>query len=140
MKYPARILALIVATLVLTSCAPATTLEATTGAALQQEVVAAATLAAAGDPAGALARLDALEQTLLEATAAGSVSSDRSAQISASVSLVRKDLEALIVPIAPSPTPTEADDDEDDDNEGPGNNGNGNGNGNGNKDKDKDKD
>lgn len=132
MKHLTRILALMVATLVLTSCAPNPTLEETTSTTLQQGVVAAATLAAEGHPAGALAELDALEQTLLEATAAGNVSSDRSARISASIALVRVDLEALLAEIKPSPTP----DDDDEDDDGPGNSGNGNGNGN--KDKDKD--
>jgi hypothetical protein len=136
---------------------------AETGEQLQSTVLAVADQAAAGDSAGALATLDALQARLDEAVAAGDVSAERAAAIQQAIDLVRADLQPVTTPepvpepepAAPvevtetaAPAPTEGDDDGDDgddaDDETPGNgngnsgNGNGNsGNGNGNKNKDK---
>jgi hypothetical protein len=72
---------------------------------MQESVSAVTDAAAAGDPAGALAALDALEAQLKEDTASGAISADRSARIQASIDLVRADLTAALP--APEPVQTE---------------------------------
>ena len=87
----------------LAGCAPTPTDMAASAANQLQSAVAAVTQsAAAGDIAGAITHLDALERRLREATAAGDIPADRSAKIEASISLVRADLTAAL----PTPTPT----------------------------------
>jgi ribosomal protein S20 len=103
-----------------------------TAAELQTTVVAIAESAAAGDPAGALAQLDALQQQLDAAVADGSVSAERAAAIQSRMDLVRADLQPppVVEPTtepAPAPAVTDGGDDDDDDgggneNSGPGNN------------------
>jgi hypothetical protein len=115
-------------------------LEADTGRELQQGVVLVADAAAAGDTAGAIAALDALEARLAEAEADGSVSASRLTDIRSAIATVRADLSPVVETPAPTPTPTPSsvepvepaapvDDgaDEPGDDGGPGN-GNGNGN------------
>jgi hypothetical protein len=115
-------------------------LEADTGRELQQGVVLVADAAAAGDTAGAIAALDALEARLAEAEADGSVSASRLTDIRAAIATVRVDLSPVVETPAPTLTPTPSsvepvepaapvDDgaDEPGDDGGPGN-GNGNGN------------
>lgn len=127
----------------LSGCAtPNTGLDADTGRELQQGVVAVADAAAAGDTAGAVAALDALEARVAEAEADGSVSASRLTDIRAAIATVRADLSPVVETPAPTPTPTPTpssvepvepaapvDDgaDEPGDDGGPGN-GNGNGN------------
>ena len=72
---------------------------------MQSSVSAVTQAAAAGDPAGAIAALDALEAQLKQDTASGAISADRSARIQASIDLVRADLTAALP--TPSPTPTD---------------------------------
>jgi hypothetical protein len=72
---------------------------------MQESVAAVTQAAAAGDPAGAIAALDSLEAQLKEDTASGAISADRSAQIQASIDLVRADLTAALP--EPSPTPSQ---------------------------------
>ena len=72
---------------------------------MQASVSAVTRAAAAGDPAGAIAALNALEVQLKQDTASGAISADRSARIQASIALVRADLTAALP--TPSPTPTE---------------------------------
>lgn len=109
---------------------------------LQTTVVAIAESAAAGDAAGALAQLDALQQQLDAAVANGSVSAERAAAIQSRIDLVRADLQPppVVEPTtepAPAPAPAVTDGGDDDDgggneNSGPGNNsGDENGNGKG---------
>ncbi len=62
---------------------------------LQTTVVAIAESAAAGDAAGALAQLDALQQQLDAAVADGSVSAERAAAIQSRIDLVRADLQPV---------------------------------------------
>src|SRR5215207_7824220 len=70
---------------------------------LQAGVVAVAESAAAGDSAGALTRLDELEQTLDAALAAGEVTDERAADIQEALDTVRADLQPASTP---TPTPT----------------------------------
>ena len=131
--------------------APSAELSPGASAAMQESVVLIAESAAAGDPAGALGRLDQLQQELASALADGSVSDERAAAIQAAIELVRADLQPAPVsepvpePETTTTTPVETggvDDADPNENSGPGNNngngnnGNGNGNGNG-KDKGK---
>jgi hypothetical protein len=81
---------------------------------MQESVSAVTQAAAVGDPTGALAALDALETQLKEGTASGAISADRSAQIQASIDLVRADLTAALP--EPSPTPSQQDKNGDDKN------------------------
>jgi hypothetical protein len=111
---------------VLASCAPvpeALSRQASTD--LQAGVVAVAESAASGDQAAALARLDALQQALADAVAAGDVTAERAASIQSAIDLVRADLQPAPAPsVEPTPQPT-ADPtvtDNGDDNSGPGNN------------------
>jgi len=117
---------------------------------LQTTVVSIAETAAAGDSAGALTKLDLLQQQLDAALADGSVSAERAAAIQSRIDVVRADLQPAPLPTvepAPEPTPAQTANDDDggdggggdgNDNSGPGNkNGNDNGSGSG-KDKDKD--
>ena len=90
---------------------------------MQASVSAVTQAAAADDPAGAIAALDALEVQLKQDTASGAISADRSARIQASIDLVRADLTAELP--TPSPTPTDKH----------GNKGDGKGEGGGGKDK-----
>lgn len=100
---------------------------------LQTTVVAIAESAAAGDAAGALAQLDALQQQLDAAVADGSVSAERAAAIQSRIDLVRADLQPppVVEPTtepAPAPAPADGGDGDDgnggndDDNSGPGSN------------------
>ncbi|MEQ1735883.1 MAG: hypothetical protein ABL886_05730 [Rhodoglobus sp.] len=95
---------------------PQPQLDEATSSELVAGVVAAAESAADDDPKKALKRLDELEKILLQATADGRVSADKSAQIMAAIELVRRDLQAML------------------DAESPGNSDKNNGNGNGKKD------
>ena len=78
-------------------------LDSATASKMQESVSAVTDAAAAGDPAGALAALDALEAQLKEDTASGAISADRSARIQASIDLVRADLTAAL----PAPEPVQ---------------------------------
>ena len=90
----------------LSGCAPTPTDMAVSAAKELQSAVAAVTQSAAdGDIAAAITHLDELERTVREATASGDISTDRSAKIQASISLVHADLIAVLPP-PPSPTPT----------------------------------
>ena len=92
----------------LAGCAPTPTDMAASAANQLQSAVAAVTQsAAAGDIAGAITHLDALERRLREATASGDITADRSAKIEASISLVRADLTAALPTPTPTPTVTE---------------------------------
>ncbi|EPR76164.1 mucin-associated surface protein [Leifsonia rubra CMS 76R] len=95
-------------TAALSGCAPTKPELDSVSASTMQESVAAVTQAAAdGDPVGALAALDTLQAQLKEDTASGLISADRSAQIQASIDLVRADLTAALP--EPSPTPPKKD-------------------------------
>jgi hypothetical protein len=74
---------------------------------------------AAGDVAAASTALDQLQAQLLDASASGQLSADRSTRIQASIDLVRADLVAATPPTpvptvtvtpTPSPTPTKGTD------------------------------
>lgn len=84
------------ASCIVAGCSAQPALDGQTGSAMQARVVAVASSVAAGDPVAALTELESLENALLQATAEGRVSSDRSAQIRASIELVRQDLQAII--------------------------------------------
>lgn len=125
----------------LSGCAgPSSGLDGATGQELQSRVVGVANAAAAGDTAGAIEALDALEARLAEAESSGSVSTDRASAIRAAIATVRADLTPAVETPAPTvepsapPEPATPVEDEDDDSgdDGNGNNGNGNGNGNNN--------
>ena len=90
--------------IVLAGCATPTPsdLDAETAGALQASVVEVATLAADGDVAGAIARLDTLQGEVDAAVASEALTDDRAAEIQAAIDAVRLDLEALV----PEPTPT----------------------------------
>ena len=145
----------LVATVLISGCAPMSEdLSASTAEQLQTLVVSVAETAATGDAAAALIELDALQQELDAAVAAGDVGDERAEAIRAAIDLVRADLVEASTPIpadtpvtptespAPSGPDPEIDDAEDGDtgngngngsgNNGNGNNGNGSGNGNGN--------
>jgi hypothetical protein len=89
----------------LTGCsnAPAD-LSASTASRLQTGVLAVSTQAAGGDYAAAQSALGAVQGDLLAAAAAGSVSSQRAAQIQAAINLVGADLSAAIEASKPTPT------------------------------------
>lgn len=91
-------------TAALSGCAPTEPgLDSAAASKMQESVSAVTEAAAAGNPAGALAALDALEAQLKEDTASGAISADRSARIQASIDLVRADLTAVL----PAPEPVE---------------------------------
>jgi hypothetical protein len=82
-------------------------IDSAVSAALQASVSDVTQAAADGDPEGALAALDVLEAQLKEDTASGAIGADRSAQIQASIDLVRADLTAALPEPSPTPTPDE---------------------------------
>ena len=138
----------LVAIVLISGCAPMSEdLSASTAEQLQTLVVSVAETAATGDAAAALIQLDALQQELDTAVAAGDVGDERAEAIQAAIDLVRADLVEASTPIpadtpvtptespAPSGPDPEIDDAEDGDTgkgngNGNGNNGNGKGNGN----------
>jgi lipoprotein NlpI len=63
---------------------------------LQQQVLAVAESATAGQPSVSLTRLDELMASLADARAKGTVSDERYASIAAAIALVRSDLEVAI--------------------------------------------
>jgi hypothetical protein len=63
---------------------------------LQSEVLSVTSAAAAGDPATALARLDELSAVLADAKANNQVTAARFLSVSASIDLVRGDLETAV--------------------------------------------
>lgn len=90
----------------LTGCTQTSSdLGASTASALQASVRAVTTAAAAGDIATATTALDQLQSQLLDASANGQLSADRSTRIQASIDLVRADLVAATPP-PPTPAPT----------------------------------
>ena len=100
--------AAILVTAALTGCAPTEPgLDSAAASKMQESVSLVTEAAAAGDPTGALAALDALEAQLKEDTASGAISADRSARIQASIDLVRADLTAAL----PKPEPTQTEED-----------------------------
>lgn len=109
-----RLLPLTLAVVLLAGCAPARTIPEPVSADLQASVVQVADLAKATDYPAALATLDALEARLAEETAAGTVTAEDAATITASIGLVRGDLQALLTPTPapvetqPAPEPTES--------------------------------
>ncbi|SDZ10260.1 hypothetical protein [Herbiconiux ginsengi] len=74
-----------------------------TGELMQSTVVTAAEQAAAGDSAGALATLDALQEQLDTASSAGDLSASRATAIQGAIDQVRSDLRS-----APEVAPTNA--------------------------------
>ena len=111
----------------LAACAPEPDLAAEQSQAYRTQVVAIADSSAAGDYAGALAALEALQAEVDAAVADGSLEGDREQRIVEAIALVRADLEAAIAAAAtPEPAPTEvapapAPPDGTTDNSGPGN-------------------
>ncbi|GAA1210677.1 hypothetical protein [Rhodoglobus aureus] len=104
--------AAILVTAALTGCAPTEPeLDSAAASKMQESVSLVTEAAAAGDPAGALAALDALEAQLKEDTASGAISADRSARIQASIDLVRADLTAALPKPEPEPEPTQTEED-----------------------------
>jgi hypothetical protein len=88
---------MLAATLGLSGCAVETTGYSEQAARpLQEQVLAVANGAAAGQPSESLTRLDELVASLKDARARGTVSSERYASITAAIALVRGDLEAAI--------------------------------------------
>jgi ribosomal protein S20 len=96
-------------------------LSPSTASSLQASVRAVTVAAAAGDIAAATTALDQLQSQLLDASANGRLSADRSTRIQASIDLVRADLVAATPPPpaptvtvtptpAPAPTPTKSED------------------------------
>jgi hypothetical protein len=63
---------------------------------LQSAVLAVSSASAAGDPSAAIARLDELAAILADARARGEVTAARFESITASLALVRADLEAAV--------------------------------------------
>lgn len=88
---------MLAATLGLSACAvEATGYSEQAARPLQEQVLAVANGAAAGQPDVSLTRLDELVASLKDARARGTVSSERYASITAAIALVRGDLEAAI--------------------------------------------
>lgn len=88
---------MLAATLGLSACAvEATGYSEQAARPLQEQVLAVANGAAAGQPDVSLTRLDELAASLKDARARGTVSSERYASITAAIALVRGDLEAAI--------------------------------------------
>ena len=99
---------LLAATILLAGCAPSTpALSAEISEQLQNDVVALANAAAAGDTAGAQGALAVLETRLAEGLAANTITADRGESIQAAVELVRADLVALTTPEVEPTTATE---------------------------------
>jgi len=99
---------LLAATILLAGCAPSTpALSSEISEQLQNDVVALANAAAAGDTAGAQGALAVLETRLAEGLAANTITADRGESIQAAVELVRADLVALTTPEVEPTTPTE---------------------------------
>ena len=110
MRASAAVVALLLVGGALTGCAPSgQRLDTDVAEQLQASVLAVSSAAAAGDFAGALTALDALEAQLTEGTASGSIDPGRSARIRASIELVRADLVAVIPVPAPEPKPDKPD-------------------------------
>lgn len=132
--------AVLTVALLLSACAGAAPgLAATAARDMQETVVTIAQHAAAGDPAAAVAELDALQQRLDAALAADDITADRAALVQRSIDLVRADLEGVLAENAtPAPPATEdagtgstsddpaTDDGDTTDDSGKGNSGNGN--------------
>lgn len=96
--------------LVLSGCAaPTSDLAAGTAATMQQSVELIAERAAAGDIAGALAELDALQARLDEAEGAGTIGAERAGRVQQRIDLVRTDLLALAAQPVPTTTPVPTD-------------------------------
>jgi len=110
----ARAVAVLCAVAVVTAlsgCAPAEPgIDTAVSSVLQASVADVTQAAANDDPEGALAALDVLEAQLKEDTASGAIGADRSAQIQASIDLVRADLTAALPEPSPTPTPDEKND------------------------------
>lgn len=90
--------ATLVLALALTGCAPSptTTYSEATATSLQAGVLAVTEAAASGDPRSAVTRLAELESILLDEFARGNVSQERFDSISASIALVRADLDYAV--------------------------------------------
>lgn len=92
---------------VLSGCAPTVPgIDSAAATQLQTSVSTVTQAAATGNPASAIAALDALEAQLRQSTASGAINADRSARIQASIDLVRGDLTAALPTPSPSPSPT----------------------------------
>ena len=118
----------------LAACTAEPDLAAEQSQAYRAQVVAIAEASAAGDFAGAIAALDALQAEIDAAVADGTLTAEREQRIREAMTLVRADLDAAIAAATPpEPAPTEAvddgaDDDDagedaEDDSSGPGNSG-----------------
>lgn len=118
----------------LAACTAEPDLAAEQSQAYRAQVVAIAESSAAGDYAGAIAALDALQAEIDAAVADGTLTAEREQRIREAMTLVRADLDAAIAAATPpEPAPTEAvddgtDDDDagedaEDDSSGPGNSG-----------------
>lgn len=114
----------------LAACTAEPDLAAEQSQAYRAQVVAIAEASAAGDFAGAIAALDALQAEIDAAVADGTLTDEREQRIREAMILVRADLDAAIAAATPpEPVPTETaptetvDDDDDDDDSGPGNSG-----------------
>lgn len=118
----------------LAACTAEPDLAAEQSQAYRAQVVAIAESSAAGDFAGAIAALDALQAEIDAAVADGTLTAEREQRIREAMTLVRADLDAAIAAATPpEPAPTEAvddgtDDDDagedaEDDSSGPGNSG-----------------
>ena len=101
---------ILAATILLAGCAPSTpALSAEVSEQLQNDIVALANAAAAGDTAGAQGALAVLETRLAEGLAANTITADRGESIQAAVELVRADLTAMTEPeVEPTPSETPA--------------------------------
>ena len=118
----------------LAGCTAEPDLAAEQSQAYRAQVVAIAEASAAGDFAGAIAALDALQAEIDAAVADGTLTDEREQRIREAMALVRADLDAAIAAATPpEPAPSEAvddgtDDDDagedaEDDSSGPGNSG-----------------
>lgn len=118
----------------LAACTAEPDLAAEQSQAYRAQVVAIAESSAAGDFAGAIAALDALQAEIDAAVADGTLTDEREQRIREAMTLVRADLDAAIAAATPpEPAPSEAvddgtDDDDagedaEDDSSGPGNSG-----------------
>jgi hypothetical protein len=91
------VVAVLAVALGLSSCTTeATDYSAQTARPLQEQVLAVAEGAAAGQPSVSITRLDELVANLKDARARGTVSEVRYASISAAIALVRGDLETAV--------------------------------------------
>ncbi|MGV8851148.1 MAG: hypothetical protein ACOH1M_01100 [Rhodoglobus sp.] len=107
-----RFVAVALVAVVLAGCSQtAPEIDADAASRMQASVAAVTQAAAVGDAEGALIALEALEAQLKLDTESGAISAERSAQIQASIDLVRADLIAALP--APSPTPTPTSDEKD---------------------------